>query len=43
MKNFIITMETAFIALCIGLAMGAERERAKIQQENEYSEEGTPA
>lgn len=43
MKNFIICMETAFIALCMGMAIGAEREREKIQEENEASKEETPA
>ena len=43
MKTFIIVVETAFIAFTLGLAIGAEREREKIQEENEASKEETPA
>lgn len=43
MKSFIICMETAFIALCIGVCLGAENERQKHQKTEESSEEATPA
>ena len=42
MKGFIICMETAFIAFCIGAYLGAENERQKYQKAEESSEEATP-
>lgn len=47
MKNFIICMETAFIAFCAGSVMGAavgfEWGKEAAQQTEEASEEETPA
>lgn len=43
MKSFIICMETAFIAFCAGIIIGAAVEEQKYKQNEEASEEDTPA
>ena len=38
MKNFIIVVETAFIAFVMGIGLGAKWERAEIEEENNREE-----